>query len=132
MWPVSLAGNGGATFLIPVGQPVVQELSPKDLSVQQPLSGGGVFSLVCSETNVTCTALDNTGQPLPWAWDLVGGSQQTAVVQTVSSNAVTYSYGGASYQLRLSSGSCQTLGDGSLRLSPNAAGTLVLILDIRE
>jgi hypothetical protein len=130
MWPVLLSSNGTTSPMTPEGPPVVKELNPTDLSIQQPLSGGGTFSIVCRETNVTFTGVDGQGQPLRWAWDLVGGAQQQSAVQSVTTNGVIYHYTGVNYQLRLSpdAGFCQQLGNGAIRLSPNTSGKLVLIL----
>jgi hypothetical protein len=116
--------------MTPDGPPVVKELNPTDLSIRQPLRGGGTFSIVCRETNVTFTGVDGQGQPLRWAWDMVGGTQQKSGVQTVTPNGVAYHYNGLNYQLRLSpdAGICQQLGNGAIRLSPNSSGKLVLIL----
>jgi len=90
-----------------------------------------VFSIVCGETKVTFTGTDEQGQPLRWAWNLVGGAQQQSAVQTVTPNGIAYHFTGMDYLLKLSphEGSCEQLGDGSIRLSPNASGTLVLILN---
>jgi hypothetical protein len=114
--------------MTPDGPPVVKELSPTDLSIRQSLGGGGTFSIVCGETNITFTGVDGQGQPLRWAWDLVGGARQTSVVRTVLSNSINYHYAGTDYQLRLApkAGSCQQLGNGDVRLTPDGSGRLVL------
>ena len=130
IWPVLLSTNGQSSPMAPDGPPVVKELNPTDLSIRQTLRGGGTFSIVCRETNVTLTGVDGQGQPLHWAWDLVGGAQQKSAVQTVMPNGIAYHYTGMNYQLRLSpdAGSCQQLGNGAIRLNPNSSGKLVLIL----
>lgn len=132
MWPILLLPGENVASMMPVGHPVVKETDPNDLSIQQTLSGGGTFSIICSETNVICTALNSQGQPLSWAWDLVGGSEQSSAVQNVSSNAISYLYGGASYQLQIpqGAGTCQQLSNGILRLLPNAGGQLIVSLDV--
>jgi hypothetical protein len=114
------------------GPPVVSELTPTDLSIRQPLRGGGTFSIICAETKVTCTVTDEQGKPLPWAWDLVGGAQQKSVVQAVTPNSIVYHFTGMKYRLSVpvDVGSCQQLGNGAIRLSPNSAGKLVLILAV--
>jgi len=131
MWPVLLSSNGMAAPMTPDGLPVVREITPKALSIQQSLGGGGTFLLVCSETNVACIGMDAQGQPLPWAWNLVGGGQQKSAVQAVTSNSVVYHYNGANYQLRLApdAGSCRQLENGDIRLAPDSSGKLVMILD---
>ena len=131
MWPVLLSSNGTTSAVTPGGPPVVEELSPTDLSIQQPLGDGGTFSIVCGETNITFTGADGQGQPLRWAWDLVGGAQQTSAVQNVTSNSITYSYTGVNYQLQMApnAGSCQQLSNGDIQLSPGSSGILVLILN---
>ncbi|MDB6110215.1 MAG: hypothetical protein JWR69_1965 [Pedosphaera sp.] len=130
MWPVLLSSGGITSPMTPQGPPVVKELNATDLSIIQPLSGGGSFSIVCCETNVAFTGLDAQGQPLRWAWNLVGGAQQTSAVQNVASNSITYNYTGVNYQLQLApgAGSCQLLSNGDIRLSPNSSGKLALIL----
>jgi hypothetical protein len=110
---------------------VVKELNATDLSISQPVYGGGVFSIVCGETKVTFTGMDDRGQPLRWAWNLVGGAQQKAAVQAVTPNGITYHFAGMDYRIKLSphEGSCEQLGDGSIRLNPSSSGTLVLNLN---
>ena len=141
MWPVLVSTNGTTTPMTPAGSPVVKELNPTDLSIQQPISGGGTFAIVCNETNVTFAGVDGQGRPLSWAWDLVGGAQQTAAVQNVSSNSISYIFhpvsadgstgSGENYQLKLSPnmGSCQQLGNGDIQLKANSSGILTLILN---
>lgn len=130
IWPVLLSSDGKASPLALDGPPVVSELNATDLSIQQPLRGGGTFLIICAETNVTFTATDEQGKPLHWAWDLVGGTQQKSVVQAVTPNSIVYHFTGMKYQLSVPAdmGSCQQLGNGAIRLSPNSAGKLVLIL----
>ena len=132
MWPVLLLSGGNVAPLTPTGQPVVKEIDPKDLSIQQSLTGGGSFTMVCSETTMTCTVVNAQGQPLSWAWDLIGGTQQSAAVQSISTNAISYLYNGASYQLRIvpGAGTCQQLSNGILQLLPNAVGELIMNLDV--
>jgi hypothetical protein len=115
--------------MAPDGPPVVSELNSTDLSIRQPLRGGGTFSIVCCETNVTFTGVDEQGKTLHWACDMVGGAQQNSVVQTVTSNNIVYHATGMKYQLSVppDTGSCQQLGNGAIRLSPNSSGTLVLL-----
>ena len=110
---------------------MVKELNATDLCIRQPVCGGGVFSIVCRETKVTFTGMDDQGQPLRWAWNLVGGAQQKATVRAVTPNGVAYHFTGMDYLLKLSphEGSCEQLGEGSIRLSPNTSGRLVLILN---
>ena len=52
-------------------------------------------------------------------------------MQTVTPNGIAYHFTGMDYLLKLSphEGSCEQLGDGSIRLSPNSSGKLVLILN---
>jgi hypothetical protein len=130
LWPVLLSPDGEKSPLMPDGPPVVKELNPTDLSIRQPLGGGGTFSIVCGETNVTFTGVDGQGQPLRWAWDMVGGAKQKSAVQTVTSNSIAYHGTGIDYQLRLApgAGSCQQLENGAIRLIPDGSGKLVLLL----
>jgi hypothetical protein len=132
IWPVLLSPGGATSRMIPEGPPAVKELSAADLSIQQPLRGGGTFSIVCGESNVTFASVDGQGQPLRWAWDLVGGAHQASAVQKVARDGVLYHYTGASYQLRPSAGMgfCQQLTNGAIRLGANSSGKLVLNLDV--
>jgi hypothetical protein len=134
MWPVLLSTDGESSPMAPDGPPVVKELNPTDLTIRQPLRGGGTFSIVCGETDVTFTGVDGQGQPLRWAWDMVGGAQQKSAVQTVTPNGVAYHCPGMNYRLGLSpnAGSCQQLSNGAIRLSPNSSGKLVLILNVTK
>jgi hypothetical protein len=134
IWPVLFSPDGKTSPMIPDGPPVVRELNKTDLSIRQPLRGGGTFSIICGETNVSFVGVNKQGQPLRWAWDLIGGSQQKSAVQAVALNSVTYHYAGANYQLGLSPGTafCQPSGNGVIRLSPDRSGKLVLILGSTE
>lgn len=130
IWPVLLLPDGTTSPMIPDGPPVVKEANPTDLRITQNLRGGGNLVMLCRETNVTFTGVDGQGNPLNWAWDMVGGRQQSTAVQSVSSNVVAYHFAGASYQLRLAPGvgSCEQLGNGAVRLRPNRSGKLVVML----
>ena len=88
VWPVLLSSSGKSVSMVPDGPPVVEELNPTDLSISQPLRGGGTFSIICREINVAFTGVDGQGQPLRWAWDMVGGTRQKSAVQTVTPNGV--------------------------------------------
>ena len=128
--PVVLSAEGGASPMVPDGPPVVKELNQTDLSISQPLTGGGAFVMVCREANVTCTGVDGQGKPLRWAWDMTGGDSQKSVVQKVESNRLTYRANDVNYELRLSpdAGSCQQLPDGTIRMIPNSSAKLVMAL----
>jgi hypothetical protein len=127
MWPVLLPGG---SFMTPQGLPIVKELSPTDLSIVQPLSNGGALAITCTESNITCVGTNTLGQSLNWTWNLAGGSQQSSVVQSVSTNAINYLYAGTGYRLKLTTGSCQQLGNGNLQLTPDASGKLILDLRV--
>jgi hypothetical protein len=130
IWPVLLLPDGTTSPMIPDGPPVVNEANPTDLRITQTLRGGGNLVMLCRETNVTFTGVGGQGKPLNWAWDMVGGRQQSTAVQSVSSNVVAYHFAGASYQLRLApgAGSCEQSGNGAVRLRPNRTGKLVVML----
>jgi Immunoglobulin I-set domain len=123
MWPVLLPGG---ILMTAQALPSVTQLSPTDLRIVQPLTNGSVLAIVCTETNITCVGTNGLGAPLNWAWDLVGGAQQSSAVQTINSNSISYNYIGASYQMSLQSGSCQQLGNGDIRLTPGANGRMIL------
>lgn len=130
MWPVLLSADGTASPMIPNGPPVIKETNSKELRIQQDLREGGTFTIVCSENNVACTGLDGQGQPLRWAWHMVGGRGQKDVVHTVTPDSINYHYSGIDYQLRLSSsqGSCRQLNNGDIQLNPGQSGELVMAL----
>ncbi len=130
LWPVLLSDDGKTSRLAVDGPPVVTELNPTDLSIRQPLRGGGTFSMICAETSVTFIGVDKEGNPLRWALDLVGGARLKSVVERVTPNSVAYRWSGLLYQLGISpgAGTCEQLPDGVLRFNPNNSGKLVLVL----
>jgi len=130
IWPVQISSDGKTSPLIPDGPPTVEELNKTDLSIRQPLRGGGTFSIVCREDEVTFSGMDGQGRPLPWAWYLVGGAQQKSAVQSVTPNSISYHHGGVDYQIRLAPGAglCGRLDNGVIRLSPGNSGKLSLQL----
>jgi hypothetical protein len=130
IWPVLLSPTGDKSAMVPEGPPVVKELNPTDLSVNQPLHGGGSFSIVCRESEITCQCVDGQGKPMPWAFDLIGGDGQKAVVQGVTPNAIAYRVDGVAYQMKPSdnSGTCSQLDDGTIRIKSGDAGKVTLLL----
>jgi hypothetical protein len=130
IWPVLLSADGTASPMVPEGVPAVKALNSKELGIRQPLRGGGSFSIVCGETNVTFCGLDEKGQPLHWAWDMVGGDQQKSAVRKVASKGVSYNHCGTDYEILLAPGEglFQQLENGSIRLCPASSGKLVLVL----
>lgn len=130
MRPVLLSPDNGNSPLVPQGEPVVKELNRTDLSIRQPLAGGGVFSLICREHTLSCDGRDATGQALSWAWILSAGPEQSQTVQNVTANTVTYRCENTRYRLRLGKGSCRQLQDGSLRLTSDKSGKMVLVLNV--
>ena len=131
MWPVLLSPDGTHSPMAPQGPPVIKELTATDLSIKQPLEGGGIFSIVCSEDRVSFSAVNQQGLPLHWAWRLVGGAKQDSIVQTVGADQIAYRYAGTDYQVRLisNSGSCEQLTNGDLQISANASGSLGIELE---
>src|SRR5487761_1940325 len=131
IWPVLLSPDGKKSPMLPAGPPVVRELNRTDLSITQPLEGGGNFILVCREANVISTGTDGQGRPLRWAWDMIGGERQKSAVQTVMSNSVAYHDAGTNYRLRLApgGGSCEQMADEVIRLRPGSSGKLNLVLN---
>lgn len=130
MWPVLLAADGKSSPLVADGPPVVTESGSTKLDVRQPLTGGGTFEMICSESKVSFTGVDGQGQPLHWAWELVGGPQQKSVVQAVTPDTVRYHFSNVDYSLELSpdEGSSRQLESGVIRLTANDAGKLGFIL----
>jgi hypothetical protein len=109
----------------------VKELDATDLRVDQPLKGGGRFSIVCKEDEVILMAVDANGKPLNWSCDIIGGEQLKSIIKEVGETSVTLSESRVDYCLKLGShaGSCRQLNNGSVRLLPGRAGKLVLKLD---
>ncbi|HEV2695120.1 MAG TPA: hypothetical protein VG347_19655 [Verrucomicrobiae bacterium] len=132
MWPVLLSTNTEASPLAPDGPPVVKELNRTDLSIRQPLLGGGIFSMICTESKVICSAMDERGKALNWAWDLVGGAGQKSAVQAVTANDISYQFAGTNYKLKLSAGSCEQAGDGIIRLHSDKKGKIGLDLNVTK
>jgi len=130
IWPVVRAADGKTSPMSPEGPPVVKELNRTDLSIDQPLRGGGTFSVICEENKITCAGVDAQRQPLNWAFEMVGGAPQKAVVQTVKPGGIAYQNSGMNYELHLApgAGSCEQIDNGDIRLAPNSAGKLVAIL----
>ncbi len=131
MWPVLLVPGGGSSPMVPLGPPVVTELNATDLSIRQPLAGGATFTAICSETNLTFVGVDGLGQPLLWAWRLVGGDGQRTVVRKVEPDKIKYLYNGIDYRLRIfpGSGTGRELDNGDILLSPNKSGVLTLFFE---
>ena len=119
---------------MPDGPPEVKELNSKELIIRQSLAGGGTFTIVCGESKLTCAAVDGQAQPLRWAWNLVGGSGQESVVQTVTPQGINYQFKGTDYQLRPlpDSGSCQKSSNGDIQIISNNSGKLVLNLAVGD
>jgi hypothetical protein len=130
IFAVVISADGISVPMELSGPPVVKELNATDLSVDQPLNNGGKLSIICREKKLTVTAVDGQSQPLKWAWDCTGGPKMQSTVQGVKPASVSYVYKGATYDLTLApdSGACMQMPDGSIRLTPNGAGTLVLLL----
>lgn len=140
IWPVLLAAGASPSPLTPDGPPVVKELNATDLSIRQGLSGGGKFSILCRESELAFSGEDGAGQPLTWAFDLVGGSQLKSAVRQVSANGIDFithpvsadgsTGSGIRYRLKVApgKGTCEQLNDGSIRLQPDSSGRLVLLL----
>ena len=128
--PVLLAADETATAMAVEGPPAVTESNATDLSVAQPLRGGGSVTIVCREADVTFTAVDGQGRPLPVAWDMTGGPKLAAAVRSVAADGVVYRSAGREYRLAVAprAGTCHQLKDGTLRLTPGAAGKLALVL----
>ncbi len=129
LYPVALGPDGAAAPLQVAGLPMVKELDAKTLSIEQPLAGGGKFTLVCSEKRVMLAAKGVRGERLPWAAELAGGSRLKSLVKSVAPKQLVYHHSGLEYPLTLGAGACRQSEDGSIRLSPNEKGTLILELD---
>lgn len=131
MWPLSLEPDGSKVPLRPEGSPIVKELNSTSLGIRQALSGGGMFSLVCAEKEMTLAAVDARGRPLKWECDIVGGAPLKSSVREVDTDGVVFSHRGAEYRLKLAAGAggCRQADDGTIQLLPNMAGILVLELD---
>jgi len=130
MWPILLSADGKASPLAPDGVPAVEALNHTDLSIRQPLRGGGTFLMVCRESEVSCSGVDGEGRPLAWAWELIGGAPQQKNVRVVAPELVSYEHDGAEYGIRLPRGGgvCQRLENGNIRLVPAGTGGITLSL----
>jgi hypothetical protein len=124
MWPVLVASDGAASPMVPEGKPSVEEAGAKDLRMVQGLAGGGTFSVTCRENGLSCAGADGAGRPLRWAWDLIGGAGQKAVLQSVTARRVNYRSDGVNYELKVKPGSCESLADGTIRFSADSSGRL--------
>jgi hypothetical protein len=129
MWPVLVSGDGTTSPLRAEGTPVVKELNATGLSVVQALKGGGTFSILCAEREVTLRCVDQRGRPLNYACRIVGGESLKRGVRSVKSASVVYSHSGVEYRLKLGAGSGRALADGSVELTPDRKGKLVMMLD---
>jgi hypothetical protein len=129
MKPVRWAADGGVSALKPAGAPIVRESSRKELSIQQPLLGGGTMAITCGEGTLTGEVRDGQGRPVSWAWELSAGTG-SATVLAVTPEAVKYRCAGVDYELRLArrQGTCEAVG-AMIRIHANAAGKVVLRLD---
>ena len=132
MWPLLLDTENEVSPMRPEGKPVVKELNLTDLSIQQPLVGGGSFSVVCSEKEIAFTGVVAEGKPLKWAWDIHGGEQLKSMVRKVNKGGIVYHHLGEEYRLKVGVGSCYQLQDDSIRLLPNKAGKLVVGFDTSD
>jgi hypothetical protein len=132
MWPVFVPSKDLESPILPEGNPIVKAIGTKELRIEQPLKGGGRFSIHCMESKATFTLTDSKGKPSIWAWKLAGGAKQKAIVQSVTPLAVNYTYSGYQYKLQVprGSGSCRHLDDGDIEIKANDSGTVVLLLDV--
>jgi len=131
MWPVLHGADGAVAPMQPEGAPVVKDLDGASLRIDQSLKGGGSFSIVCTEGDVTLTAVDAKAKPLNWSCDIAGGDGLKSMIREIGESAVALSHSGVDYRLKLGShaGSFQPLPNGGLRLLPGEGGRLVLKLN---
>ncbi|HEY3863409.1 MAG TPA: hypothetical protein VGO59_16140 [Verrucomicrobiae bacterium] len=130
-YPAALSLDGDGSHLALSGPPTVKELNATDLSIQQPLASGGMFSIVCFETQITFAGTDSHGKPLRWQWRLPGGIRRQSAIQSVTANSINYRSKGKDYELRLpaDSGTCTQLDGGSVSLNPSASGQLIFTFE---
>ena len=131
IWPVLLSLDAATTPMNLKCSPAVRESGPSELSIEQPLDGGGKFGIVCAEKSITFTCTDGRGQALRWALNVVGGAGLKSVVKSVTSDEITFYHEGVNYRIQLPSGEgfCQRLENGDIQLIPNSSGKLVIIVD---
>jgi hypothetical protein len=94
-------------------------------------NAAAMFSILCAERGVTFRGFDAHGRPLRWACQIVGGAGLKATVKQITATTVVYTHSGVDYQLRLGpgAGSCRRLEDGSIQLTPNDKGMLLMAFD---
>jgi hypothetical protein len=130
MWPVLLGSADQTTPMAPEGPPVIKEINTTDLSITQPIHGGGALSIICREDSILFSCVDNEKQPMLWAFNLLGGAQQKSAVQSVTPTSIAYKFNGTDYHLHLApdSGRCDQQADDSIRIKSNTAGVLVMTI----
>lgn len=130
MFPVIILAGGKTSPMQPDGNPVVKELNATDLSIMQPLKGGGTFSIICGEAKLAFQANGSDGKPLNWAWHLVGGERLNVMLKEVSTNTIRYWHGGVEYGIEMDSeaGACQLLENGAVQIAASPSGSLVMSL----
>jgi hypothetical protein len=126
MWPVLVSSNHAATPMVPQGSPAVRELNAQTLRVEQALTGGGTFTIVCRESDLEFAGKNAAGQPLRWAFRIIGGAGLKSIVTAVSASSISYSNQGTNYRLRVRTGACRQQADGDLEIFPDKSGTLRL------
>src|SRR3569833_1317329 len=118
MWPM-LTPGGMESPMIPEGDPVVKSVGLKEPKIRQPLKDGARFVMDCEESKIIFTLVDAKGNPLNWAWKLVGGEKQKALVESVTPLAINYSRDGIKYRLPLlrDSGQCRQMRNGDIQIA---------------
>jgi hypothetical protein len=101
-------------------------LNAQTLRVEQALTGGGTFTIVCRESDLEFAGKNAAGQPLRWAFRIIGGAGLKSIVTAVSASSISYSNQGTNYRLRVRTGACRQQADGDLEIFPDKSGTLRL------
>jgi hypothetical protein len=128
LWPELISEGNGVPLLAAAVSPKVTELNGTDLRIEQPLAGGGKFTITCTETNISFKHEDSVGHPAHWALRFAGGAPQKRVIRSVTDHAIAFNDSRTDYDLQVApaGASCRQLENGDIRIGADSSGVLVL------
>ena len=126
---MQLSSDGKISPFIISGDPSVSQAGVSELTIIQPLKGGGAFTITCSESSIRCSAVDAAQHPVAWAWELHGGSAQAKAITGMTDTEVDFNFDHFQYALKLREGSFRTSSDGLLQIQATENGQLALQLE---